>query len=146
MSRRSDRFKKILPTDVSRRGFDVAVSTRGVETGRIDATQPNLSNRPRSVPNFEVGAVQGDSVGNAMPRSKKAKTPRKIVTTEIRVKPDFVVTFEGNMPCPRGLAEEFYDKVIREGLKAALREDEKVRITSIKRKGHSLSMKYHKEP
>jgi len=59
MSRRSDRFKKILPTDVPRRGLDVTVSTK-------------------PMPNFEVGAVQGDSPGAAQPKPLSDKALRAI--------------------------------------------------------------------
>lgn len=163
MSRRSDRFKKILPTDVPRRGLDVTVSTGGATTGRFDAPKPNMANAPKPAPNFEVGAVQGDSPGGTpgfqergarawaaakaeqKRRPKKYKPQRKVLFTEVRVRPDFVITFEGQMQCPTGLAEEFYSKLLRAGLKAALRENEKVRVRGINGKRHCISHKYIKE-
>jgi hypothetical protein len=113
MSRRSDRFKKILPTDVPRRGLNVGVNTQGTKTVRIDVTKPNLSNRPR-VPNFEGGAVQGDSPGTLRPKAK----PR-IIHTEFRIKLDFTVRVDGDQVMPDAFGPR-YMEFIAAGLKATM--------------------------
>ena len=90
MSRRSDRFKKILPTDVPRRGLDVTVSTK-------------------PVPNFEAGAVQGDSPGAAQPKAKKTKAPRKVKNTDFRVRLDFTIRVEGDDVIPEIFGPKYMD-------------------------------------
>lgn len=146
MSRRSDRFKKILPTDVPRRGLDVAVSTRGVETGRIDATQPNLSNRPRSAPNFSL-TMQGDSIGNTMPRSKKSKTPRRIKSTDFRIRLDFTIRVEGDDVIPEIFGPNYMD-FIAAGLRGTMLKAPKYKDRNVDvlpgSKLH-VSVKQHKE-
>lgn len=77
MSRRTDKFKKILPTDIPNTGA-IPFSTSGVSTGRVDCTKPNLSNLPKPAP------TESDTV-------KKVVKGAELPCTDVRYRLDFTI-------------------------------------------------------
>lgn len=173
MSRRSDRFKKILPTDVPKRGLDIKVSTH-VEATTKDPF-PALREGSGRTPNFEVGAVQGDSPGAALPKlvsektagiqersarswvaakeaekkrkPKKTKAPRKVKNTDFRVRLDFTIRVEGDDVIPEIFGPKYMDFIaaglLGTMLKAPKYKNRNVDVLSGSRL--HVSVKQHKE-
>lgn len=157
MSRRTDKFKKILPTDVPR-GLNATISTRpspephkfaevpfngkGVQTGRF---KTNLKTKKTPNVGKSSDVVRGVAGGRSPDTRSRAETAKRtIASTDIRVNLDFTIKFSGNMHCPRGLAEEIYSKLLRAGLNAALKEEEANRILSMSSRPTRLRFKYNK--